>query len=341
MIFIFIILSGINLLIFLNFQRLSKIINIYDLPDKKLKLHKKKMPILGGVILLINFIPLIFYQIFFLGDILSVNINQLSLIEINSTLILILGYFFLGLFDDKFNLSPNKKLFFSLIISFFIIFLNEQLLIKMISLSFFKNKVFFENTSFLFSIFCILVLVNALNFYDGINGQSCVIFFVFFSYLFFKSDLNYFYLLIIYPIFFIFLLNIYNKIFLGDSGVYFLSIILSVCLIYEHNIQENIIYADEIFLLLLLPGIDLLRLTFLRILSNHNAFKGDRNHIHHLINKHTSLKNTNIILFFLSITPITLNLYFKLDFFQAFLVFLILYSFIIFFLKKKFDNLKK
>ena len=237
MIFIFIILSGINLLIFLNFQRLSKIINIYDLPDKKLKLHKKKMPILGGVILLINFIPLIFYQIFFLGDILSVNINQLSLIEINSTLILILGYFFLGLFDDKFNLSPNKKLFFSLIISFFIIFLNEQLLIKMISLSFFKNKVFFENTSFLFSIFCILVLVNALNFYDGINGQSCLIFFVFFSYLFFKSDLNYFYLLIIYPIFFIFLLNIYNKIFLGDSGVYFLSIILSVCLIYEHNIQ--------------------------------------------------------------------------------------------------------
>lgn len=341
MIFIFIILSGINLLIFLNFQRLSKIINIYDLPDKKLKLHKKKMPILGGVILLINFIPLIFYQIFFLGDILSVNINQLSLIEINSTLILILGYFFLGLFDDKFNLSPNKKLFFSLIISFSIIFLNEQLLIKMISLSFFKNKVFFENTSFLFSIFCILVLVNALNFYDGINGQSCLIFFVFFSYLFFKSDLNYFYLLIIYPIFFIFLLNIYNKIFLGDSGVYFLSIILSVCLIYEHNIQENIIYADEIFLLLLLPGIDLLRLTFLRILSNHNAFKGDRNHIHHLINKHTSLKNTNIILFFLSITPITLNLYFKLDFFQAFLVFLILYSFIIFFLKKKFDNLKK
>ena len=48
MIFIFIILSGINLLIFLNFQRLSKIINIYDLPDKKLKLHKKKNANFGG-----------------------------------------------------------------------------------------------------------------------------------------------------------------------------------------------------------------------------------------------------------------------------------------------------
>ena len=65
MIFFFIILSVINLLVFLNLQKLSKFINIYDTPDKKLKLHKKKMPILGGIILFINLIPIIFYQIFF------------------------------------------------------------------------------------------------------------------------------------------------------------------------------------------------------------------------------------------------------------------------------------
>ena len=336
MIFFFIILSVINLLVFLNLQKLSKFINIYDTPDKKLKLHKKKMPILGGIILFINFIPIIFYQIFFLGDILSININQLNFIEITSTLILILGYFFLGLFDDKFNLSPNKKLLFSLIISLIAILLNEQLSIKMMSLSFFENKIFFKNTSYIFSIFCILVLVNALNFYDGINGQSCIIFIVFFSYLFFKSDLNYFYLLIVYSILFVFLLNIYNKTFLGDSGIYFLSVILSICLIYEHNIQQNIIYADEIFLLLLLPGVDLVRLTIFRILNNQNAFNGDRNHIHHLVIKKLSLKNTNIILFLLSVIPITLFSYIQLHFLQVFIVFLILYSLIIFFSKKNF-----
>ena len=59
-----------NLIIFFNFEKLSKIINIYDLPDNKLKLHRKKTPIIGGVILAINFCFLFFYQIFFLGDFL-------------------------------------------------------------------------------------------------------------------------------------------------------------------------------------------------------------------------------------------------------------------------------
>ena len=38
MMFIFIFLLLLNLLIFFNFEKLSKIINIYDIPDNKLKL---------------------------------------------------------------------------------------------------------------------------------------------------------------------------------------------------------------------------------------------------------------------------------------------------------------
>jgi UDP-N-acetylmuramyl pentapeptide phosphotransferase/UDP-N-acetylglucosamine-1-phosphate transferase len=55
MISIILILSIINLLIFINLNRFEKIINIYDLPDKKLKLHSQKTPILGGPILIINY----------------------------------------------------------------------------------------------------------------------------------------------------------------------------------------------------------------------------------------------------------------------------------------------
>ena len=327
-------LSVINLLIFFNFQKLSKIMNIYDVPDKRLKLHKKKIPILGGVVIFINFIALLFFQIFFLNDLLSLKINQLNLIEIFSTLIFIFSYFFLGLFDDKFNLSPNKKLTFSLIIILIAIFLNDKLIIKMISLSFYEKKIFFENTSYIFSIFCILILVNSLNFYDGINGQSCIAFIIFFTYLFLKSEMNYFYLLILFLISFLLLLNIQNKTFLGDGGNYFLSIILSLCLIYEHNIQKNIIYADEIFLLLLLPGVDLVRLTIIRLANNKNAFHGDRNHIHHLVSKKLSIQNTNIALFFISISPIILFSYFQINFFNVFLFFLILYSSTIYFFKR-------
>ena len=50
--------------------------------------------------------------------------------------------------------------------------------------------------------------------------------------------------------------------FLGDNGVYVLSTILITSLIYEHNLYRSFINADEIFFLLLFPGIDLVRLTF-------------------------------------------------------------------------------
>ena len=199
----------------------------------------------------------------------------------------------------------------------------------MLSISFIDKKIFFENFSYLFTIFCILILVNALNFYDGINGQSCIIFIISFSFLLLKSEINYFYLLILISILFVFILNIKNKVFLGDSGVYFLTIILSLCLIFEHNIQNNIIYADEIFFLLLLPGIDLLRLTISRLSNFKNPFFGDRNHIHHLLIKNYSILISNFILFFLSIIPLILFSYLKLSFFLVSFIFLVIYGLLI------------
>ena len=329
MLFIFLLLFLLNLIIFFKINELSQILNIYDKPDNKLKLHKTNVPIIGGIILALNFSILFFYQIFFLNDFLSINLNNLNVVELFASLLLIFGYFILGLFDDKINLSPNKKIFYSIFIILSAIFFNENLVIKKMSISFIENKIFFENYSYFFTIFCFLILVNALNFYDGINGQSCLIFIISFSFLFIKSNMHYIYMMSIIIILFIFFLNISNKIFLGDSGIYILSIILSSSLIYEHNIQKNIIFADEIFFLLLLPGLDLLRLTFKRLLNFKNPFFGDREHIHHLLINNYSLKVTNFILFFTSIIPIILFSVFRINFFLVFFVFLAIYLFLI------------
>ena len=341
MMFIFVFLVLLNLLIFFNFEKLSKIINIYDIPDNKLKLHKRKTAITGGLILVINFFFLFTYQIFFLGDFLSIKLNQINLLELISSLFFIFSFFSLGFYDDKFNLSPNKKFFYSIIIILICIFFNEKLIIKMLSISFIEKMIFFENFSYLFTIFCILILTNALNFYDGINGQSCIIFLISFCFLFFKSEMNYFYLITFLSVLFVFFLNIANKVFLGDSGIYFLSIILSLCLIYEHNIQNNIIYSDEIFFLLFLLGLDLLRLTIRRLSNFKNPFFGDRNHIHHLLIKNYSISISNLILFSLSIIPLILFSYLKLSFFLVSFIFLVIYGLLIQSLKsndKKYNN---
>ena len=330
---ILIFLSLFNLIIFFKITKLSKFFNIYDKPDNKLKLHKKEIPIIGGIILALNFSVLFFYQIFFLNEFLSIDLNKLNFFEIITGLLFILSYFTLGLYDDKINLSPNKKIFFSILIILLAISFNENLVVKKMSISFIENKIFLDNYAYFFTIFCILILVNSLNFYDGINGQSCLIFLISFSYLFIKSDMHYFYIISIILILFILFLNISNKIFLGDGGIYLLSIILSSSLIYEHNIQKNIIFADEIFFLLLLPGLDLLRLTLKRLLSFKNPFLGDRDHIHHLLINRYSLKVTNLILFLTSIIPIILFSVFTINFFLVFFIFLVIYVFLIKILK--------
>ena len=65
MIFIFFLLI-LNLIILLNLKKISQLLNIYDHPDGKLKIHKAKIPLIGGFILIINFSIIFFYQILFL-----------------------------------------------------------------------------------------------------------------------------------------------------------------------------------------------------------------------------------------------------------------------------------
>lgn len=327
----FFILSIINILIFFNFTKISKIINLYDMPNKNLKIHKSKTSLIGGSIIMLNIILLFFIDFFldisFFDFYLNIN-NQLIFLFI---LCLI---FILGFCDDKFNLNPNKKFVFLTFITLIFIILDKNLLVQKISFSFYPHKIFIENYSIFFTVFCFLILINALNFYDGINGQSLIFYFIVFSYLLIISEKFEFYGIILFIITFLLFLNLKKLLFLGDNGIYVLTIILSTAIIYEHNVYRNIIFVDEIFMLLFLPGLDLVRLTISRLLKGKNPFYGDRNHIHHLLIKKYSLLTTNLILSFLGITPIIFLNFLKLNFFIAISMFVIIYFFIIIRLKK-------
>ena len=156
-------------------------------------------------------------------------------------------------------------------ISLFYIIINNNILIKSFSLSIYEHKIFLETFSVLFTIFCIIVLINSLNFFDGINGQLLIFSLLVFSYLLLKTNRYEFYVFIIIIILFCLFLNLRNQIFLGDNGVYVLSVILITSIIYENNIYKNF-YMRMKFFLLLLPGIDLIRLTFLRLIKKKILF---------------------------------------------------------------------
>tara|TARA_B100000989_G_scaffold279313_1_gene241825 strand:- start:1966 stop:2934 length:969 start_codon:yes stop_codon:yes gene_type:complete len=315
-----------NLIIVINISTFSKIINLYDFPDKKLKFHKKKIPLIGGSIIIFNVLFLILIELIFK---IKIFVFFQSLSEILSFVLILLSFFILGFYDDKNKLKPFYKFFFSILISILYIFTNNNILVTSFSLSIYEHKIFLETFSILFTIFCILVLVNSLNFFDGINGQLLIFFLFVFSYLLLKTNNHEFYIFIIVIILFCLFLNLRSKMFMGDNGVYVLSVILITSVIYENNVYKNFTYADEIFFLLLLPGIDLIRLTFFRLIKKKNPFYGDRNHIHHLMIKKYSLLITNILLFLLSVFPIFLYNVFELNFYSIFLTFFVIYVLVI------------
>ena len=301
-----------NILLIINFKKLSQFFNIYDIPDQIRKKHSHKVSLLGGTIILL---PILFsFIIVFINNDSFSNLkkiffeNEKSYLLFFSSCILM---YLIGLFDDKFNLNYLLKLFFTTTIIVFLLYLDENVLITKIHLSFYQKQIDISKINLFFTCLCFLLFINALNMFDGIDGQVGFysIFFVFF--IFFLIGYNLLILLLLISFFSFLYLNLKMKCFLGDSGSILLGFIFSYLIIRLYN--QNVIYfADNIFLLMLIPGLDMFRLFAERLIFKKNPFKGDNSHIHHLFQKKYSKYKTIFLIQFLVLTPVFLSFYFSL-----------------------------
>ena len=123
---IYILLLILNIILYFSFSKLSKILNIYDNPDGKLKIHNIKTPLLGGVIFFLNFILISFFQLAFSDDFLMLKKTFFIKEEMMFIIFFITIFFIIGLYDDKNNISPYTKLFIVIIFSTILIFLNKS-----------------------------------------------------------------------------------------------------------------------------------------------------------------------------------------------------------------------
>tara|TARA_B100000674_G_scaffold496635_1_gene527442 strand:+ start:316 stop:1320 length:1005 start_codon:yes stop_codon:yes gene_type:complete len=311
----------INIIFLINFTKIASYVNIYDIPNKR-KIHINPVPPIGGILFFINFI-----YIFCVSKISGIQVFYFDYIFIIFSSLI----FILGLVDDKKNLNPYLKFLVLISLIVFHLILQNNFLINKFYLDFINFDVHLTYyQSFFFTTLCILLFINASNLYDGINLQYSLYIFIFFSYLIFKNnDLEIIKLLYLPLIFFIYL-NLKSKCFLGDSGTLFISYLIAMIVIKEHNIMKNL-SISEIILLMILPGIDMLRLFVKRILSKKNPFLGDRNHFHHLLFDKFGLLKTNLILISLTTFPLIF-----LNFFNDHFVFILLVVIAIYFCILKF-----
>ena len=88
-------------------------------------------------------------------------------------------------------------------------------------------KINIENISYLFSVLCFLLFINAFNMFDGINLQSAIYSVFLFLIFLLKGIFIEISLVLLIVLFFFAYLNFKNKCFMGDNGTLLISFILS------------------------------------------------------------------------------------------------------------------
>ena len=181
--------------------------------------------------------------------------------------------FLFGFYDDKKSLNPNLKLFLVFIIILLYTFFDNSSLLSDLKFSFTERTINLKYMSLPVTILCYLLFINAFNMFDGINLQCGIYSLSIILFLFLFEAFSNFLLFLLIPLITFIILNFKNKCFLGDNGSMFLSFIFSVLMIKSYNLQSNIIYADQIFLVMMIPGLELLRLAIFRIYKKNILLK--------------------------------------------------------------------
>ncbi len=312
-----------NLLLYLSNNFIAKTFNIYDVPDKIRKFHKSVVPITGGIFIFINISLYFIVQVFLFQKTLFFEEIDLIFIYLLFTSL----FFLLGFIDDKLDINSNFKFFLTSIFIICILFLDPTLIITKVKFSFisFDLNIF----SIPWTIVCFLLFINAFNMFDGFNLQSATYSAFLLIVLAFQSQGDYLIFLILIPIIFFGFLNYSNKSFMGDGGTYLISFIIACLFIKLYN-QENIKFVDEIVCLMIIPGIDLMRLFVQRIiLYRRSPFSADRHHLHHYFLNNFSKNKSLLYLNFLIILPYLVGKFF-LGFMPAIVLQLIIYFLLIF-----------
>jgi len=328
---IFVILFFVISIIILS--KLAGKMGLIDFPNKR-KIHKIPTPVIGGISLFV--VLLLSKYIFYFP-------NKINIIIYTSFFITLLG-----ILDDVFNLRVITRIILQVIIASFVVYIGFEI----ISLGSFFNfqNLYLGNYSFIFSVLCIVGLINAINFSDGIDGITTIILInalvsiiLFSGNIFLNDFLIIYFLIFICILFLLFNLGLIKnyKIFLGDSGSHLIGFLLACFLIFYSQNEEKVIDPLNTIWCVALPVLDFFRVFLFRIMKFQNPFIPDNNHIHHiLIKRGYSMKKSffllSIISIFISLVGVNITFIFGKDY--AFLFFIIFFFIYVLFVNSLLKN---
>ena len=232
--------------------------------------------------------------------------------------------FIVGVYDDFYNADFKLKFLLQIIVAKILI--DQGFMISNYHglFGFYEVPRFLAQLS---TVFVFLIIVNATNFIDGIDGLAiteiikAILIVEFMSAQF--TSLSILSILVvggIIPLYY-FNFKIKQKIFLGDGGSLLLGTIASIYTFYvlgnDFEYKPDFALNKTLFavLILLYPLVDLLRVFFIRIKNKKSPFHPDQNHIHHILlkRKYSSVTSFIVIQF---VSSLILILFFAAELIQ-------------------------
>jgi len=218
-----------------------------------------------------------------------------TLMEMRYIIAGVLLMFFIGMKDDIFVIAPLSKLGAQIVAAIIIVDFAD---IRLTSLHGFLGITDVNyHFSLYLTIFVVIVIINAFNLIDGIDGLAagigvvCSVTFGIWFYLSGQFEFAFLTAALAGALVGFLWFNLFgkkNKIFMGDTGSLVLGFLIAVFAI-QFN-QSNIgieghyhIFASPAvsFSILIIPLFDTLRVFIIRIYHRQSPFKADKTHMHH------------------------------------------------------------
>jgi len=255
---------------------LGAVFGILDRPDDTRKLHIDVTPLVGGLAIII---PVALIAIIFASRPVEPIYYVLALACLTALL--------LGLVDDRAHIRPVVRLFATIMIAWASIYFAPDFELSFLRFGFISQSFFLEGWSAVFSILCLVGLLNAVNMADGKNGLVIGMSLVWCGLLALYLPQHSMALIagLFVALIIAFSFNIKGRLFLGDSGSYAISILFGLLAIYAYNINFAYVNADAIALWFLVPVVDCVRLMVWRVIQGRSPFSPDRSHLHHYLER--------------------------------------------------------
>ncbi len=294
---------------------------LIDVPTEERKVHKRAVPTIGGII--IYAATLFSFSLWYnIDDLHEYDQIYESVKEFKILVATSLVLFFVGVKDDIIGTSPVKKLFANILVGLILVLMGD---IRITGLHgvFGVNEIPHWGSVFL-SLFTYIVVVNAMNLIDGVDGLAAGIGFIaasaFGTWFIFANEYTLASLSFsLSGALLGFLIFNFSpaKIFMGDSGS--LIIGMFICVLSIKLIEYPLTRLDSFWVrvsnpivvvaALAYPLTDTLRIFIIRAAKGQSPFAADRNHLHHrLLDCGYSHIKTVIIIYLFSFVTVAVSL---------------------------------